>query len=239
MANIKKGTLYLIPIPITEGGGLHTLSQEITDRTAVLTHYMVENVRTARRFLRSLHPKLPLEPLQFSEIDKHAGSDKSLFRKWLKEGHDVGVMSEAGCPGVADPGTDLVAIAQDMGVKVLPLVGPSSILLALMASGLSGQSFSFTGYLPVKDPMRMRRIKELEAISAKENQTQVFIETPYRNDYLLAELLKHGQHRTRLCIAMDITGPNGSIKTKTIGDWVKDKPVLGKVPVVFLLQGYQ
>jgi len=233
---IKKGALYLVPIPITEGG-LQTLSQEVMQCTGRIQYYFVENVRTARRFLRSLHPRLIIDSLHFSEIDKHTGPDKTMLRNWLKEGHDVGIMSEAGCPGIADPGSDLVAVAQDMGVKVVPLVGPNSLILALMASGLNGQSFCFTGYLPVKDPMRMKRIKELEALSVKEQQTQLFIETPYRNDQLLADLLKHCHPKTRICIAKNITDKDAFIRTRTVADWNKQIPVLGKVPAVFLMLG--
>jgi 16S rRNA (cytidine1402-2'-O)-methyltransferase len=146
-------------------------------------------------------------------------------------------MSEAGCPGIADPGAELVAIAQNMGATVIPLVGPNSLILALMASGLNGQSFAFHGYLPVKDPQRSKRIKELEALSVKEKQTQLFIETPYRNDTLLADLLKNCHPNTRLCIAQNITAPDAFIKTKTGADWKKQVPALGKVPAVFLMLG--
>ena len=183
------GKLYLVPLPIADGV-LQSLSPEIAQYTGQITHYFVENLRTARRFLRSLHPTMVIDTLQFSEIDKHTGADTKLFRTWLKEGHDIGLMSEAGCPGIADPGADLVAIAHNMDARVIPLVGPNSLILSLMASGLNGQSFCFAGYLPVKDPMRSQRIKELEALSIKEKQTQLFIETPYRNDHLLADLLK-------------------------------------------------
>lgn len=230
------GTLYLIPIPIAEGV-LQSLSTEITTITGQVTHYAVENVRTARRFLRSLHATLVIDDMHFSEIDKHQGADKSLFRSWLKDGHDVGVLSEAGCPGIADPGADLVAIAQDMGATVVPLTGPNSLILALMASGLNGQSFCFNGYLPVKEPMRSQSIKELEARSIKDRQTQIFIETPYRNDYLLADLLKNCQPRTRICIAQNITAPTAFIKTKTTAEWSKNIPKLGKIPAVFLVLG--
>jgi 16S rRNA (cytidine1402-2'-O)-methyltransferase len=230
------GTVYLIPLPIAEGA-LHTLSPEVAQHTGRLTHYFAENVRTARRFLRSLHASLVIESIQFSEIDKHTGPDTKLLTTWLKSGHDVGIMSEAGCPGIADPGADLVALAQGMGTKVVPLVGPSSLILALMASGLNGQSFCFTGYLPVKEPMRGARIKELEGRSAREKQTQLFIETPYRNDVLLADLLKHCLAGTRLCIAQNVTAPDAWIRTKTIGEWKKEIPQLGKTPAVFLLLG--
>lgn len=232
----SKGILYLIPIPISEGA-LQTLPAEVAEHTGHITHYFVENVRTARRFLRALHPALVIDNLQFSEIDKHNGPDTALFGKWLKEGVTIGIMSEAGCPGIADPGTELVSIAQNMGAKVVPLTGPNSIILALMASGLNGQSFCFTGYIPVKDPMRTKRIKELEATSIKEKQTQIFIETPYRNDQLLADLLKHCSSKTRICIAQHITAPDAVIKTKTVAEWSKEKHVLGKTPAVFLMLG--
>jgi 16S rRNA (cytidine1402-2'-O)-methyltransferase len=230
------GTLYLIPIPISEGA-LQTLSPDVAKVTSGLKHYFAENARTARRFLKSLHPALVIETLQISEIDKHAGPDMGLLRQWLKAGHEIGIMSEAGCPGIADPGAELAWVAQSMGARVVPITGPNSIILALMASGLNGQSFCFTGYLPVKDPNRSKRIKELETVSAREKQTQIFIETPYRNDYLLGDLIKTCNSHTRICIAKNITAPNEWIKTKTVADWRKDKPVLGKEPVVFLMLG--
>jgi 16S rRNA (cytidine1402-2'-O)-methyltransferase len=233
---IKTGTLYLIPIPIADGA-VSSLSPDITAITGKLTHYFVENVRTARRLLRSLHKDLVIDNLHFSEIDKHTGPDLPLLVKWLKEGNDTGIMSEAGCPGIADPGAELVAAAQKTGAKVAPLVGPNSLILALMASGLNGQSFCFTGYIPVKEPLRSKRIKELETLSIKDNQTQLFIETPYRNDHLLADLLKNCNPKTRLCIAQNITAPDEFIKTKTIAEWQKTLPVLGKVPTVFLILG--
>lgn len=234
--NAKTGTVYLIPIPVADGA-LHTLSPEITTLTGKLGYYFVENVRTTRRFLRSLHKDLVIDSLHFSEIDKHTGPNTALLIQWLKEGNDIGIMSEAGCPGIADPGSELVAAAQNIGIKVVPLVGPSSLILALMASGLNGQSFCFTGYLPVKEPMRSKRIKDLEAISLKENQTQLFIETPYRNDHLLEDLLKNCNPKTRLCIAQNITAANELIKTKTIAEWSKKIPIIGKVPAVFLILG--
>ncbi len=236
MAHDTKATIYLIPIPIADGA-LQTLSQEVAGYTAQIAHYFVENVRTARRFLRALHPALVIDSLQFSEIDKHTGPDIALLRSWLKEGLTIGIMSEAGCPGIADPGAELVGIAHSMGAKVIPLTGPNSLILALMASGLNGQSFCFTGYIPVKDPMRTKRIKELEATSIREKQTQLFIETPYRNDHLLADLLKHCSGRTRICIAQNITAPDAFIKTKTATEWSKEIPVLGKTPAVFLMLG--
>lgn len=224
----------MVPLPVAESA-LHTLPAEIFTHTAALRHYFVENARTARRFLRSLHKDLVLEQVEMSEIDKHTGPDTALLRRWLKEGHSIGVMSEAGCPAIADPGSLLVAAAHDMGAKVQPLTGPSSIILALMASGLNGQSFAFHGYLPVKEPARSKRIKELEAISAREKQTQIFIETPYRNNPLLADLLKVCQPHTRICIAQDISGPAELITTRTAQAWKQNLPQLEKVPAVFLL----
>ncbi len=231
-----KGSLVLVPLPVAEGM-LHTLPAEVYTHTATLRHYFVENARTARRFLRSLHKDLVLEQVEMSEIDKHAGPDTTLLRKWLKEGHRIGVMSEAGCPAIADPGSILVAAAHEMGARVQPLTGPSSIILALIASGLNGQSFAFHGYLPVKEPARSKRIKELEAISAREKQTQIFIETPYRNNHLLADLLKACQPSTRICVAQDISGPTEQISTRTAQGWKQNLPQLEKAPAVFLVLG--
>ena len=226
----------MIPIPIAEDS-LDSLSADVATHTETLRYYVVENARTARRFLRSQHAKLVLEEITFSEIDKHTRADFATATRWLKEGKDVGVMSEAGCPGIADPGAEIAAAAQQMGAEVIPVTGPNSIILALMASGLNGQSFAFNGYLPVKDPPRSQRIKELENRSKKDNQTQVFIETPYRNDVLLADLLKTCQPSTRICIAKNITATDAYIKTKTVADWKKAVPGIGKVPAVFLMLG--
>ncbi|WP_276134676.1 SAM-dependent methyltransferase [Polluticoccus soli] len=229
----KHARVYLVPIPIAEGIN-GTLSSQVLDVTSGLKHYFVENIRTARRFLRSIHPTIVIDDIQFSEIDKHNGPELGLLRKWLKEGHVVGIMSESGCPGIADPGAELIAVAQENGAEIIPLVGPNSLILALMASGLNGQSFCFNGYLPVKEPARSQRIKHLEQQSKKEMQTQLFIETPYRNNNMLDDLLKNCQNSTRLCIAQNITAPNASIKTKSMAEWKKNKPTLEKVPAVFL-----
>lgn len=226
--------LFLVPIPIADSA-LHTLSDEIKTTTLSLKYYCVENIRTARRFLKSIHPQIVIDELQFSEIDKHNGPDIKTLIEWLKKGYDVGVMSEAGCPGIADPGAVLVKKAHELNAEIIPLTGPNSIVLALMASGLNGQSFAFHGYLPLKEPARSNRIKELEQLSAKEKQTQIFIETPYRNNPMLDELLKHCRNSTQLCIAQDITAPCAFIKTKTIYDWKQNKPTLVKAPAVFLL----
>ncbi len=227
----------MIPLPIAEGA-LQTLSPQVAEYTGVITHYFAEDLRTARRFIKSLHPTMVIETLEFSEIDKHTGCDLNLFRKWVKEGHTIGIMSDCGCPGVADPGVEITSMAHNMGVKVVPLTGPSSLLLALMASGLNGQSFAFNGYLPVKEPRRSERIKELESISAKEKQTQLFIETPYRNNIMLNEILKHCKTYTKLCIAQNISAPDEFIKTKSIAEWKKEVPHLAKLPVVFLILAF-
>ena len=228
------GTFYLIPVPIAEGA-VQTCPPEVLLLSRRLQYYVVENVRTARRTLRLWHPHLILESIEFSEIDKHTGPDVKLLKQWLREGKDVGLMSEAGCPAVADPGSDFVGAAHEIGAKVRPLTGPSSIMLALMASGLGGQSFAFWGYLPVKEPARGARIKALEALSKKEGQTQIFIETPYRNDAMLADLLKHCISTTRLCIAQHLTAPDERIISKTVAQWRGETLVLEKAPAVFLM----
>ena len=228
------GQLYLIPVHIAEHA-LHTLPAEVSAVTLQVKHFFAENARTARRFLKELHPELKIEELEFSEIDKHTGPDKALLKKWLQEGLSVGVMSEAGCPAIADPGSELVAIAHGAGASVKPLTGPNSMMLALMGSGLDGQRFAFHGYLPLKDPQRSARIKALEALSAKEQQTQLFIETPYRNNALLSDLLKVCQPNTRICIAQNLSGPTEFIKTATAAQWKKNLPALEKSPAVFLM----
>lgn len=229
------GKLYLLPVPIAEGK-LNTLSEEVKDVIPYIHHFFVENIRTARRFIKSIHPQAVIDDLQFSEINKHNGVDKTLLKTWLQIGYNVGVMSESGCPGIADPGADVVALAQELNVQIVPLAGPSSILLALMSSGFNGQSFCFNGYLPVKEPERSRQLKFLEAHSKKNNQTQLFIETPYRNNTLLNDFLKHCSDSTRLCIAYNVTSDEAFIKTMTIKKWKQEKNlVLDKQPCVFLI----
>jgi 16S rRNA (cytidine1402-2'-O)-methyltransferase len=228
------GTLYLIPVPVAENA-LHTLPAEIFTITLKLKHFFAENVRTARRFLKVLHPALEIDPLQLSEIDKHHGPDLKLLKQWLMDGHAVGVMSEAGCPGIADPGSELVVAAQQCGAVIRPLTGPNSMMLALMASGLNGQRFAFYGYLPVKDPARSARIKALELHSKKEDQTQLFIETPYRNNQLLADLIKNCAASTQICVAQNLTARDELIRTKTVAEWKKDVLQLEKSPAVFLM----
>lgn len=229
-----KAKLYMVPIPIADDA-LHTLSEEVNTITLGLRYYFVENVRTARRFLKALHPSIVIDDITFSEIDKHTGPDMHLLKDWLAKGYEIGIMSEAGCPGIADPGAVLVQKAHEYHAEIIPLTGPNSIVLALMASGLNGQSFAFNGYLPLKEPDRSRKLKELEQLSAKEKQTQIFIETPYRNNALLDELLKHCKDNTLLCIAQNITGKDAYIKTLHVSMWKRNKPALAKAPAVFLL----
>jgi 16S rRNA (cytidine1402-2'-O)-methyltransferase len=228
------GVLYMIPVPVSEQAW-HTLSPEIAVHSKRIRHFFVENLREARRFLKAIDKSIDIDALAFCETNRNTALDTRQLIEWLKAGHDVGVLSDAGCPGVADPGADLAAAAQKAGARVVPLTGPSSILLALMASGLNGQSFCFHGYLPVKEPLRSKKIKETEALSAKEQQTQLFIETPYRNNQLLADLLKHCQPNTLLCIAEHITAPDERIETKTIQAWQQQSRVLEKKPAIFLL----
>ena len=229
------GTLYLIPAPIAEGAAPQTTAPEVLAISRRLQCYVAENARTTRRVLRAWHPYLILESIEISEIDKHGGPDLSLLRRWLREGREVGLMSEAGCPAVADPGSELVAAAHEAGAIIRPLTGPSSIMLALMASGLGGQSFAFWGYLPIKEPARGARIEELEVFSKKEQQTQIFIETPYRNDAMMADLLKHLASSTRLCVAQNLTAADEKIRMMTVAQWRKEAVILEKTPAVFLM----
>ena len=230
-----QGKIYLIPIPIAENN-LESLAAHIKPAVEKLRYYFVENIRTARRFIKAIYPEAAIDEMQFSEINKHQDADISLLQKWLKAGNDVGIMSESGCPGIADPGAELIAAAQEMDMEILPLVGPNAIILALMASGMNGQNFAFNGYLPIKEPQRNKQIKHIEEISKKNNQTQIFIETPYRNKTLLEDLLKHCQPHTKICIAYHITSNQQFIKTKMVKNWKSNLPVWEKQPCVFLLQ---
>jgi 16S rRNA (cytidine1402-2'-O)-methyltransferase len=199
------------------------------------TVLFVENERTTRRFLKKLDKVIVIDNYEwFTMTNEDPNTDS--FRKKIKEEKTIGIISEAGCPGIADPGQQLVAIAQELNIEVKPLVGPNSILLALMASGMNGQQFRFAGYLPIKNPERNNAIKELESESAKKNCTQIFIETPYRNNQLMEALLSTCQPLTKVCIAVDLTGSTELIKTKTVGEWRKSKPDFHKRPAIFLLQ---
>jgi len=229
--------LYLAPALLVEDTVHNVLPDNVIEIIKSLDQFVVEDLRTARRFLSKIgHPKR-IEDLQFRELNEHTSkSDIDLLKSFIKNS-DTGVLSEAGAPGVADPGAEIVKLAHENNIRVVPLVGPSSILLALMASGLNGQSFAFAGYLPVKRQERQERIRALERRSATENQTQIFIETPYRNMQLLEDILTCCRLSTNLTIAADITGKNEFIRTKSIKKWKSNKlPELHKIPAVFLLQ---
>ena len=226
-------TVYLIPSLLSEEG-LDAIPAYILEGIKNCQVFFAENERTTRRYFKQLWKEMVIDDYAWVNMaDNSKVSD--VFKTYLKENKDIGIISEAGCPGVADPGQGLIAIAQEMNVEVKPLVGPNSILLALMASGLNGQQFQFVGYLPIDNNLRIKAIKDLEAESARKKCTQIFIETPYRNNQLIEALVKVCNHSTKLCIAVDITGKNEWIKTKTIADWQKSKLDIHKRPAIFLI----
>lgn len=229
-------TLYLIPNTLGECTLSSVLPQGNADVIRSLKHFIVEDVRTTRRFLKLVDKGIDIDSLTFYELNQHtASADVAQMLAPMAGGFDMGVISEAGCPAVADPGADVVAIAQARGYKVVPLVGPSSILLSVMASGFNGQSFAFLGYLPIESAERQKAIKKMETRIYSESQTQIFIETPYRNQKLVEQLLALCQPSTKLCIAYGITTPSESIRTRSIAEWKKSVPALDKVPCIFLL----
>lgn len=230
-------SLYLIPTvlnPETEQAVLPIANTEVIRS---IKHFIVENIRTTRRFLKKVDKSINIDELTFYELNTHTDRTRiDTYLKPLSQGLDMGIISEAGCPAIADPGADVVGIAQSKNIKVVPLVGPSSILLSLMGSGFNGQSFAFVGYLPIETSERGQKLKQLEKRIYNEQQTQIFIETPYRNNKMLEQILKTMQAKTKLCIAVDITGENEYIVTKTISDWKKQSlPELHKRPCIFLL----
>ena len=228
--------LFLIPNVLSDGDWQNVLPVNVLPVLTNTRFFIVENIRTARRFMKQVNKDIDIDRLTFFELNKHTHPNEiPSFLKPLENGEDVAVISEAGCPGVADPGADIVKLAHQKGITVVPLVGPSSILLALMASGLNGQNFAFNGYLPVQSNERMRAINSLEKKVRNEHQTQIFIETPYRNNQLIADLLKTCSPSTLLCIAANITGENEFIATKSIGKWKKSVPDLHKQPAIFLI----
>ena len=228
--------IYLIPTSLGESSFDSILPARNTQIVTDLKHFIVEDVRTARRFLKKANPSIDIDTLTFYILNQHTSPEElSGFLKPMLAGHDMGVLSEAGCPAIADPGADVVAIAQRNNYTVVPLVGPSSILLSLMASGFNGQSFAFVGYLPIQPDERSKGLKKLESRAYSENQSQIFIETPYRNMKMLEEILKTCQSNTRLCIAADITLDTEFIKTKTIKEWKTQLPDLNKRPCIFLI----
>jgi 16S rRNA (cytidine1402-2'-O)-methyltransferase len=229
------GTLYLIPVPLADDAAAKSFTPYLTDTINNIKEYIVENEKTARKFLKEAGLKTPQSELIIHDYSKHNRDSTADFFKGLQAGNDVGLMSEAGCPGIADPGAEIVEKAHRMGIKVVPLVGPSSILLALMASGFNGQSFTFHGYLPIDKTDRSKKIRQLEGVAEQNNQTQIFIETPFRNNPLLEEILKTAHPKTRLCIACDLTSATEFVQTKTIAEWQKKVPELHKRPTIFLL----
>lgn len=226
--------VYLIPVTLFPEA-LHTISPEVLPAIQQCQVFFVEDERTARRFCKKIWPQMVIDHYEWVAIHKAEEAAVQRFLAVLKEGKTCGIISEAGCPGIADPGQILVNAAQEMGKIVKPLTGPSSILLALMASGLNGQQFTFNGYLPVDGLERKKKIKALEQELRKTGATQIFIETPYRNNQLLETIVQTCDAQTRLCIAANITSPEESVKTMSMAAWKKQLPNLHKIPVIFLL----
>jgi 16S rRNA (cytidine1402-2'-O)-methyltransferase len=230
------GKLYLIPTTLGEMNPDDVLPVTIKRTIDFIDHYIVENEKTARRFIKLVHPEKKQPDLKISILNKHTEIQEHLeFIKPLLNGQNIGLMSEAGCPGVADPGAVIVKLAHEKGIQVIPLVGPSSILLAVMASGMNGQSFAFNGYLPIDKNDKKMALKNFEKLSFDKNQSQLFIETPYRNTKLLEDLVTILQPNTNLCVACDITLPSEYIKTFAIKDWKKQKVDLHNRPCIFII----
>jgi 16S rRNA (cytidine1402-2'-O)-methyltransferase len=231
-----KGTLYLVPNTLGNPDSSLTIPEGIRSMIGKIPVFIVENLRNARRYLKSLDREINIDKLSFHELNKHTDTGEIPgFLDEILQGKDAAILSEAGVPGIADPGAEVVRVAHEKGIRVVPLTGPSSILLALMASGLNGQSFCFHGYLPIKRPERIKKIRELEQVALGKGITQLFMEAPYRNDNLLSDILESCQGSTRLCIAADITMVTEFIYTASIGKWKRKKPALHKRPVLFLL----
>lgn len=228
--------LYMIPVAISDSPLNFFIPPQNIETISSIKYFIVENIRTARRFLKKMNREINIDGLTFYELNGHTAQNEiSSYLEPLRKGNPMGVMSEAGCPGVADPGASVARIAQKEGLRVIPLVGPSSILLALMASGLNGQNFAFHGYLPVENSQRDKAIKEFETQSRKQDLTQIFIETPYRNGKLFESLLKNLSSETLLCVASDISSPEGEIiKTKTVKEWKSQNFELKKAPTIFM-----
>ena len=228
--------LYLLPVTLGDTPLRNVLPSYNGDVIGGIRHFIVENVRTARRFLRQVDPQFDIDGSCFYELNKHTSpQDISTFLQPLYDGKPMGVISEAGCPAVADPGADVVAIAQRKGIKVVPLVGPSSIILSVMASGFNGQSFAFHGYLPIKPDERTRKLRQLEQRIYNENETQLFIETPYRNGKMIEDILATCRPQTKLCIAANLTCEDEYVQTRTVKEWKGRVPDLSKIPCIFLL----
>ena len=230
------GTVYLIPIALSDDG-YHTLPLYIAEKINACDVFFAENIRTARRAFKKIDKQFDIDSREWHEIDAKELASVAAFKDCLIQQKNIGIVSESGCPGIADPGQQLVAVAQEMGAVVNPLSGPSSILLSLMASGLNGQSFTFNGYIPIDSAEREKKIKDLEKKAINENCTQLFIETPYRNNVMLASILKVCHPDTLLCIAYNLTSSSEWVKTKKISAWKKDTPNIPKEPAIFLLGG--
>lgn len=232
-----RGRIILFPVPMGDVSPAQVLPASNIRMLAGVRHFVVENIRSARRFLRAAISDFDIDGSSFTELSEHTPkADVVAMLAPALEGSDIGVISEAGCPAVADPGADIVAIAQREGLRVVPLVGPSSILLAVMASGFNGQSFAFHGYLPIDPSQRAKRLKQLEARAVSEGQTQLFIETPYRNARLFADICSACNPQTRLCIAAGLTTEDEYVRTRTLREWKKQgMPDLGKIPAIFLI----
>ncbi len=232
------GTVFLIPNTLGETSVESVIPSEVCILIKQIKYYIVEDIRTTRRYLKKVDKSIDIDELTFFVLNKHTTpQQKSSFLNVVKKGENVGIVSEAGCPGVADPGAEIVALAHQQNIKVVPLVGPSSILLSLMASGMNGQSFAFHGYIPIKAGDRAKAIKHLEAVSIREKQTQIFIEAPYRNNHLLKDIITNCNSKTKVCVACDITLETEFIKTKTVAQWKGSLPELHKKPTIFLIQG--
>lgn len=228
--------LYLLPVLLGDTEVEKVLPSYNKSIIQALKHFIVEDIRSARRFLKKVDKDIDIDSMTFYPLNKHTSpNDIASYLKPLTEGFSMGVISEAGCPAVADPGADVVAIAQKMDKQVIPLIGPSSIILSVMGSGFNGQSFAFNGYLPIETVERAKKLKFLEQRAYSEQQTQIFIETPYRNNKMVEEILHTCKPQTRLCIAADITCDNEFIKTKTVKEWKGNVPDLTKTPCIFLI----
>ena len=232
---MKKGILYLIPSLLSEENA-DVIPAETRGILYSLDHFVVENEKTARHFLKAVQYPKPLQDASMHVLNEHTKAEEvNGLLKPLLEGKNIGIISEAGCPAVADPGSDLVRIAHSKNIEIIPLVGPSSLLLALMASGMNGQCFSFAGYLPKDKNDRSKTIRELEKKVVAKNETQLFIEAPYRNQHLLEDILQVCSPSTLLCLAANLTAASQLVKTKTVAEWKKEIPDIRKMPVVFLL----
>ncbi|MEF9924170.1 MAG: SAM-dependent methyltransferase [Muribaculaceae bacterium] len=233
---MQEVALYLIPVPLSETPVENVLPAQNIAMVSHIKYFIVENIRTARRFLKKCDRSIDIDTLTFFTLNGHTPPEEiETFLRPLIDGNAMGVISEAGCPAIADPGADVVAIAQRKRLKVIPLVGPSSIIMSLMGSGFNGQSFAFQGYLPIDATERARKFKDMERAINIESQTQIFIETPYRNNKLIADMAHNLPRNLALCVASDISGEKELITTKSISEWAKAKYDYDKIPTIFLL----